>query len=182
MINRAGLDPPITIIIHQTMDATISLAQIQIQVGLPEKNFQTAKEMIAQAADEGSELVLLPELWTSGYDLPNCARYSTINLELLTELKVIAAKERYQLAVRILPAPMVVSKTPLFWLPPITFSRLLTTKSILSDFLTKNNGFYPAANWLRLSSHGEKRVYRFVMTFDSRRCLENMPCLRQAVY
>ena len=94
MINRAGLDSPITIIIHQTMDATISLAQIQIQVGLPEKNFQTAKEMIARAADEGSELVLLPELWTSGYDLPNCARYSTINLELLTELKVIAANRK----------------------------------------------------------------------------------------
>ncbi len=47
----------------------IALAQIDIALGEPERNLQTAQQMAAQAAEAGADLLLLPELWGSGYDL-----------------------------------------------------------------------------------------------------------------
>ncbi|RME05973.1 MAG: carbon-nitrogen family hydrolase [Anaerolineae bacterium] len=41
-----------------------------------EANFARAAEWIAEAAARGADLVLLPELWASGYDLPNWPRYA----------------------------------------------------------------------------------------------------------
>jgi predicted amidohydrolase len=47
----------------------ISLAQMQIAYGDVRKNTNTADEMIAEAARHGSHLVVLPELWSTGYAL-----------------------------------------------------------------------------------------------------------------
>ncbi len=55
---------------------TISLAQMKFQFGNIEANFARAEEWIAEAAGCGSDLLLLPELWASGYDLENWARYA----------------------------------------------------------------------------------------------------------
>lgn len=40
------------------------------QIGQTEENLQLAATLIRQAADGGAQLVLLPELWNTGYDLP----------------------------------------------------------------------------------------------------------------
>ncbi len=48
---------------------TISLAQIDCKLGDPEHNFVQAERMIAEAARRGSDLVLLPELWSTAYAL-----------------------------------------------------------------------------------------------------------------
>lgn len=56
---------------------TISLAQMEFQFGDVETNFDRAAEWIAEASARGSDLVLLPELWASGYDLPNWPRYAS---------------------------------------------------------------------------------------------------------
>lgn len=56
---------------------TVSLAQMSFQLGQPEANFKRAAGWIAEAAERGSDLVLLPELWASGYDLENWQRYAT---------------------------------------------------------------------------------------------------------
>ncbi|MBM3145729.1 MAG: carbon-nitrogen family hydrolase [Chloroflexi bacterium] len=47
------------------------------EFGAVETNFARAAGWIAEAANFGSDLVLLPELWASGYDLPNWPRYAT---------------------------------------------------------------------------------------------------------
>lgn len=47
----------------------IALAQIDIALGDPERNLQTAQHAAAQAAEAGADVLLLPELWGSGYDL-----------------------------------------------------------------------------------------------------------------
>jgi predicted amidohydrolase len=59
------------------MKITISLAQMAFEVGQVEANFDRASEWIVEAAARGSDLILLPELWASGYDLENWARYAT---------------------------------------------------------------------------------------------------------
>ena len=53
---------------------TVALAQMFIHLGRPERNRTTAQTMAAQAVDQGADLLLLPELWATGYDL---ARVST---------------------------------------------------------------------------------------------------------
>jgi len=59
------------------MKLTISLAQMEFRFGDVEANFERAKEWIAEAAGLGSDLVLLPELWASGYDLKNWQQYAS---------------------------------------------------------------------------------------------------------
>ena len=59
------------------MKLTISLAQMAFEFGEVEANFSKAAEWIANASSQGSDLVLLPELWASGYDLSNWPRYAT---------------------------------------------------------------------------------------------------------
>lgn len=48
---------------------TISLGQMNVAQGDVRKNTQTAEELITDAAKRGSHLVMLPELWSTGYAL-----------------------------------------------------------------------------------------------------------------
>jgi omega-amidase len=48
---------------------TIALAQMNILTGQPEANLARARDLAAQAHEEGADLLLLPELWLHGYDL-----------------------------------------------------------------------------------------------------------------
>ncbi len=48
---------------------TISLVQMDCKLGDPERNFVHAAEAIAEAARRGSDLALLPELWSTAYAL-----------------------------------------------------------------------------------------------------------------
>ncbi|MGD2155709.1 MAG: carbon-nitrogen family hydrolase [Anaerolineales bacterium] len=59
------------------MKLTISLAQMAFKLGAPEANFAHAREWVVEAARRGSDLVLLPELWASGYDLENWETHAT---------------------------------------------------------------------------------------------------------
>ncbi|MCB8942307.1 MAG: carbon-nitrogen family hydrolase [Ardenticatenaceae bacterium] len=50
---------------------------MDVVLGEPEQNLATARRMVAEAAQRGSDVVVLPELWSTGYDLENAARYAT---------------------------------------------------------------------------------------------------------
>lgn len=61
---------------------TISLVQMDCELGAPAVNFAHAEALIAQAARAGRDrsqhrLVVLPELWTTAYDLENSATHAT---------------------------------------------------------------------------------------------------------
>lgn len=49
----------------------ISLAQFDVQLGVPPDNLALAVRLAGEAAEAGSQLLLLPELWSTGYDLEN---------------------------------------------------------------------------------------------------------------
>jgi predicted amidohydrolase len=59
------------------MKLIISLGQMNVKLGHPAENWQTVQTMTAEAARRGSDLVLFPELWSTGYDLENAAEYAT---------------------------------------------------------------------------------------------------------
>ena len=58
------------------MELTVSLAQMAVVAGEPAVNEATARRLAAQAAAEGADLLLLPELWSSGYELARATEYA----------------------------------------------------------------------------------------------------------
>lgn len=59
------------------MELIISLAQIDVTLGEPERNLARVVAMTTEAARRGSDVVVFPELWSTGYDLENAGRYAT---------------------------------------------------------------------------------------------------------
>ena len=51
------------------MTNKLAIIQMDIAFGNPEENRKRATVKIKEAATNGSEVILLPELWTTGYDL-----------------------------------------------------------------------------------------------------------------
>jgi omega-amidase len=58
------------------MRATVSLGQMDIALGQPEVNLEKARGFVAEAARRGSDIVVFPELWPTGYDLERAAEYA----------------------------------------------------------------------------------------------------------
>lgn len=58
------------------MEITIALAQMEIATGRPDRNESTARTLAAQASDQGAGLLMLPELWLTGYDLAVANEYA----------------------------------------------------------------------------------------------------------
>jgi predicted amidohydrolase len=55
----------------------ISLGQMDVALGDPRANLAQVKAMTAEAAGRGSDIIVLPELWSTGYDLANAAIHAT---------------------------------------------------------------------------------------------------------
>jgi predicted amidohydrolase len=62
------------------MPLRVSLAQFDIIQADALANIETADRYAAEAARRGSELLVLPELWSTGLDFDNIVRYSSTNL------------------------------------------------------------------------------------------------------
>ena len=58
------------------MEITIALAQTDVALGRPDENLRLAQSLAAQAAARGANLLLLPELWATGYDLGRAQQYA----------------------------------------------------------------------------------------------------------
>lgn len=55
---------------------TLALAQIDLALGDATRNLHTARTYIAQAKAHGADVVVLPELWASAYDLEHATRHA----------------------------------------------------------------------------------------------------------
>ncbi|MDL4841098.1 carbon-nitrogen family hydrolase [Aquibacillus rhizosphaerae] len=51
------------------MNLNIALTQIDIAFGNPEDNFLKVEQYFKESIDKNTDVVVLPELWTTGYDL-----------------------------------------------------------------------------------------------------------------
>ncbi len=67
---------------------------MNIEPGKLSKNVETARQGVLEASGNGAELVLLPELWSTGYDLPNAAQLAQKNTELETDTAAWSALHR----------------------------------------------------------------------------------------
>ena len=80
------------------MKLTLSLAQMKFRYGEVDANFSRAEAWIAEAAKKSNDLVLLPELWASGYDLENWSAYAA-PLGEGSFARVADLAKKYQIAV-----------------------------------------------------------------------------------
>ena len=87
------------------MVITVALAQMDVRWAEPEANLRTARDMVAQAAAQGADLVVLPELWGSAYDLVNADRYAApLHEGLFGEMAALAREHDLYVAGSLLEA------------------------------------------------------------------------------
>ena len=73
------------------MKLKISLGQMDISLGEPNKNLAKAQDMTSSAAERGADVIVFPELWSTAYDLENAAAYSvTTNEGIFAEMSALA--------------------------------------------------------------------------------------------
>lgn len=77
---------------------TVAVAQIDIVLGDAEANLKTIQQVAAQAAERSAHLLVLPELWGSGYDLERATDLADeINTGLFAAMAALA--RHYQFAI-----------------------------------------------------------------------------------
>jgi len=52
----------------------VAAVQLEIRLGQSESNIGRARILLSEAKQQGAEIVVLPELWTTGYDLERAAQ------------------------------------------------------------------------------------------------------------
>lgn len=77
------------------MTVTISLGQMDVRLGEPEANLATVRNLAAEAARRGSTMLVLPELWSTGYDLENAVENATtLDAGIFAEVADLARKHQ----------------------------------------------------------------------------------------
>lgn len=76
------------------MKTIVALAQIEITLSDVSANLEQARLAVARAAASSADLILFPELWTTGYNLPQRSELAEANLPVLDELLRLAAQHQ----------------------------------------------------------------------------------------
>lgn len=80
------------------MKLSLSLGQIDIALGLPAINGENLGRISAEAEQRGSDWLILPELWSTGYDLVNAPRHaSTLDQGSFALMSQLAKKHHLEL-------------------------------------------------------------------------------------
>lgn len=75
----------------------IALAQLTIDYSNVQSNIKTGLAMIHSAIESQCELIVFPELWSTGFNLTKRDEYSAINQELIQDLRTIAQKGKIEI-------------------------------------------------------------------------------------
>jgi predicted amidohydrolase len=76
------------------MKLTLSLAQIDVAQGDPAANLKKAAAWTAEAARRGSDLIVFPEMWTTGCDWDNIDALASQQEPVLAEIAALAKKHK----------------------------------------------------------------------------------------
>jgi predicted amidohydrolase len=87
------------------MKLNLSLGQMHVHLGEPEKNFERVRAWTIEAARRGSALALFPELWSTGYDLENWpAHAAPLGEKMFARVSALAREQCIALGGSILEA------------------------------------------------------------------------------
>ncbi|PWW19499.1 carbon-nitrogen hydrolase [Cytobacillus oceanisediminis] len=97
------------------MKLKIACLQMDIMFGKPKKNYEAAEAMIEKALKSNPDVIVLPELWTTGYDLTRLDDIGDQDAAAaLTFLKGIAKKIMFIWWVDLLQIKLPMAFTILF--------------------------------------------------------------------
>ncbi len=68
---------------------TLTLIQMNVSLGSPEKNLARIKKLL-EPVNKSPDIILLPELWNSGYDFENFAKLAATTPAMLENLAIVA--------------------------------------------------------------------------------------------
>jgi predicted amidohydrolase len=72
----------------------IALAQMNVEYGNTQKNIAVAQQLINSAIEQKCDLVLLPELWSTGFDYHHLETHAEQNFWLITYLQELASSSK----------------------------------------------------------------------------------------
>jgi predicted amidohydrolase len=82
--------------VNTAMKLKVSVGQMDIDLGNPERNLKKVRQIASEAAERESNLLVLPELWSTGYDLKNAEIHaSPIGEGVFADIALLA--KEYQL-------------------------------------------------------------------------------------
>ncbi len=83
----------------------LSLGQMHLHLGEPERNFEQVRAWTEEAARRGSQLVVFPELWPTAYDLEHWPRHADqLGEGMFARLSALAREQRLAVASSVLEA------------------------------------------------------------------------------
>ena len=98
----------------------IGCIQLNVGFGKVEENFARAEEKIREAANQGAEIIVLPEMWNTGYALEKLPELADIEGE---RTKAFLAKLAKELDVHIVGGSVSTKKGDKFYNTMYTFDR-----------------------------------------------------------
>ena len=78
---------------HPAPKLRVSLVQMNVSLGQPERNFARIKKLLARDLTTPTDLILLPEMWSTGYDFPHFSELAKSTPGLLEQLGAIAKQQ-----------------------------------------------------------------------------------------
>lgn len=97
-----------------------ALVQMDIAFGDPAANYRKTEELIAEAALKKPDVIVLPELWTTGYDLERLATIADRNGEV-TKAFISSLAQKYQ--VNIVAGSIALQKEEAVYNTLLVFNR-----------------------------------------------------------
>ncbi len=79
---------------HAAMPLTLSMAQMRVARCAPAENLKKADLLMARAAERGSDLLCLPEMWTCGFDWAWLKARAGEHEAVISEVAALARKHR----------------------------------------------------------------------------------------
>ena len=97
--------PKASVNMEKNSGPRVAVAQIEVEEGQFKRNCERGFHALEKTVNQGAEIIILPELWTSGYRLDKAPTYSRKNVEVLARIsrfcrenKVICVAGSYILA------------------------------------------------------------------------------------
>ncbi len=73
----------------------VVVVQFEIHPGVIEKNMASLWRMLDEIEPAANTLIVMPELWATGFDYENCLNLSAETPVIIEELRVVAAEKKY---------------------------------------------------------------------------------------
>ena len=98
----------------------IGCIQLNMGFGKVEENYARAEKFIREAADQGAEIVVLPEMWNTGYALEKLDELADVNGE---HTKAFLSSLARELSVHIVGGSVSVKREDKFYNTMYTFNK-----------------------------------------------------------